>query len=49
MDEAKLAALEKPALEPPPAAPSPTPAGAPTPKALEAADAKLADLLGGKP
>ncbi|MBE7501365.1 MAG: hypothetical protein HS113_13875 [Verrucomicrobiales bacterium] len=49
MDEAKLAALEKPASAPPPTAPSPTPAAPPTPKALEAADAKLADLLGGKP
>ena len=49
VDEAKLAALEAPVSKPPPAAPSPTPAAAPTPKALEAADAKLADLLGGKP
>lgn len=49
VDEAKLAALEKPASAPPPTAPSPTPAAPPTPKALEAADAKLADLLGGKP
>jgi ABC-2 type transport system ATP-binding protein len=48
VDEAKLAALEKAAPAPLPPAPSPTPAAAPTPKALEAADAKLAGLLGGK-